>query len=124
MPPPSGPWTITGAYISRSPSSKNPYSANYSLSRVSPTGLAQKDHFNITLRFSAHTSPYNFTGRITLSRHDALLPADAYPTGPNGEVAISQWDAKDHGAGFEIYGEGRILDVAHGGVEGAECFDM
>ncbi|KAL8751171.1 MAG: hypothetical protein Q9199_006604, partial [Rusavskia elegans] len=88
MPPPSGPWTITGAHVSRSPSSKNPYSASYSLSRVSPTGLAQKDHFDITLRFSAHTPPYTFTGRITLSRHDALLPYNAYPTGPNGEVAI------------------------------------
>ncbi|KAL8863134.1 MAG: hypothetical protein Q9178_000508 [Gyalolechia marmorata] len=98
---PQGLWLITAHHIDRAP---NSYQGIYSLSRSSAQGLAQKDHFFITILFSNHGSPYEFTGQVTLENRDP------YPDGPDGEVAVSQWTTSDHGSGFEINGRGTILD--------------
>ncbi|KAL8976778.1 MAG: hypothetical protein Q9205_007289 [Flavoplaca limonia] len=100
MSAPSGPWRITGMHITRSPSSSTPYTATYSLSRASSTGLAQKDHFNVSLTFTGHNNPFTFTGTITLSHLDAPIFPDALPVGLNSEPAYSQWRKRvDEGYG-------------------------
>ncbi len=98
---PQGLWLITAHHIEKAP---NSYQGNYSLSRSSASGLAQKDHFSITIYFSKHGSPYEFTGQVTLENREF------YPDSLDGEVAVSQWTTSDHGSGFEIHGHGTILD--------------
>ncbi|KAI4245559.1 MAG: hypothetical protein L6R40_002360 [Gallowayella cf. fulva] len=120
MSAPSGAWIVTGIHTTRSPSSSTPYTATYSLSRPSTTGVLQKDSFDVTLTFSAHTASYTFTGRVSLSRSDALMSDFPYPAG-----AYSQWAPTAHGSSFTIYGSGTIVPTAElPGTEGYECFYM
>ncbi|KAL8881941.1 MAG: hypothetical protein Q9192_007682, partial [Flavoplaca navasiana] len=122
---PSGPWRITGMHITRFPSSSTPYTATYSLSRASSTGLAQKDHFNVSLTFTGHNNPFALTGIITLSHLDAPIFPGALPVDLNSEPAYSQWSHSAHGSSFSITGGGRIVpseEVPR--VEDQHCFDM
>ncbi|KAI4272300.1 MAG: hypothetical protein LQ337_005378 [Flavoplaca oasis] len=126
MSAPSGPWRITGMHITRSPSSSNAYTAIYSLSRASSTGLAHKDHFNVSIAFTGHNNPFTFNGTITLSHLDApIFPAALPVVGLNSETAYSQWSHSAHGSSFAVTGGGRIVPVEEVPlVEGQICFDM